>query len=63
MSDIRKTNIRQLNPTLEGGTQTVMGGAQKVASKDSLIGKNAVKEYTPGPMPKGGKMGGEACSC
>lgn len=63
--DIRKENLREIQPSLSGGTQTVMGGKSDVASKDSLIGKNiAGKEYVPGKMPMGGgKMGGKGCNC
>lgn len=56
MSEIdRKGNLREVMPSLSGGTQTVMGGKSDIASKDSLIGKNvAGKEYVPGKMPQGG---------
>lgn len=62
MSDTRKTDPRKYQPTLEGGTQTVSGGANgsKIAAKDSLTGKNSVTEYKPGTMPKGqGNLGGK----
>ena len=59
MSDIRKNNLRDLQPSLSGGTQTVMGGKSDNASKDSLIGKNvAGKEYVPGKLPQGGGSAG-----
>lgn len=51
---MRKENIRDTQPTLAGGTQTVMGGKTGTASKDSLTGKNVVKEYVPGKLPQGG---------
>lgn len=55
---MRKENIRNTQPSLSGGTQTVMGGKQAEASKDSLIGKNVVKEYVPGKLPMGGGEAG-----
>lgn len=54
MGDERKSNLRDLTPSLSGGTQTVMGGAVSTASKDSLKGKNVVQEYVPGKLPQGG---------
>ena len=60
--DPRKSNIRTMPaPSLTGGTQTVMGGSQSEAKKDSLIGKNdAGKEYVPGKLPMGtGSPGGK----
>jgi hypothetical protein len=57
---MRKENIRETQPTLAGGTQTVMGGKTEVANKDSLTGKNVVKEYKPGKLPMGGgALGGK----
>jgi hypothetical protein len=64
MGDERKSNIRMLQPTLSGGTQTVMGGAVSEAKTDSLKGKNVVKEYVPGKLPTGGgAMGGKGGRC
>lgn len=64
MADMRKEDPRCAMPSLSGGTQTVMGGQVGTASKDSLIGKNQVKEYIPGKMPQGGgALGGKAKSC
>lgn len=54
MSDIRKNNLREISPSLSGGTQTVMGGTVKEAGSDSLKGKNVVKEHVPGKLPMGG---------
>ena len=51
---MRKENIRESAPSLSGGTQTVMGGKTETASKDSLTGKNVIKEYVPGKLPQGG---------
>jgi hypothetical protein len=58
MSDIRKGNLREVQPTLSGGTQSVMGGTVKEAGSDSLKGKNIVKEYVPGKLSKGGGSDG-----
>ncbi len=59
MGDERKANLRNIQPTLAGGTQGVMGGSVSSASKDSLIGKNvAGKEYVPGKLPQGGGSNG-----
>lgn len=58
MSDIRKNNLRDISPSLSGGTQTVMGGTIKEAGSDSLKGKNVVKEYVPGKLPMGGGSAG-----
>lgn len=56
----RKSNIRTQAPSLDGGTQTVMGGKQSEAKKDSLTGSNTVKEYIPGSLKKGaGSDGGK----
>lgn len=66
MSDIRKSNPREYDPSLSGGTQHVSGGSatDKIASKDSLIGSPTNHEYKPGPLPKGGgTMGGKAKPC
>lgn len=60
MSDIRKSDVRNMSPSLSGGTQGVMGGKTDTASKDSLIDKNTVKEYVPGKLPMGaGAPGGK----
>lgn len=56
----RKGNLREVQPSLSGGTQTVMGKTPAPAAKDSLIGTNTVKEYTPGKLPMGtGSKGGK----
>ena len=54
----RKGNLRHTQPTLAGGTQGVMGGKTGNASKDSLVGKNVIKEHIPGKLPQGGGNAG-----
>ncbi len=59
----RKSNPRDMVPSLSGGTQGVMGGQTTDAKKDSLIGSPTNKEYQPGTLPKGGgALGGKGKS-